>query len=67
MQDELVNKWKPFIPLIPVHVKGMIQATSREELDTLLKEHCSQKYELVRTKNKIDGLLNIFEELKKSI
>ncbi|MFA6462373.1 MAG: hypothetical protein WCV90_08995 [Candidatus Woesearchaeota archaeon] len=65
--DELILKAKPFIPLIPIQVKGMIVQTSKEDLETLFKEKCPAKYEMVVKKKKLEKLLLMFEELKKTI
>jgi hypothetical protein len=65
--EELVNKAKPFIPLIPIQVKGMIVQTSKEDLETLFKERCSKKYEMILKVKKLPKLLELFEDLKKAI
>lgn len=65
--EALVEKAKPFIPIIPIQVKGMIIQTSKEDLESLFKEKCPAKYELVVKQKKVKKLLELFEELKKLI
>ena len=65
--DALVEKAKPFIPLIPVQVKGMIIQTTKEDLQTLFKEKCPAKYALIEKEKKTKKLLEIFESFKNSI
>ena len=65
--EALVEKAKPFIPIIPIQVKGMIVQTSKEDLESLFKEKCPAKYSLVVKEKKVKKLLELFEELKKVI
>jgi len=65
--EALVEKAKPFIPLIPIHVKGMIIQTSKEDLETLFKEKCPEKYKMIVKTKKTKKLLELFEKLKTSI
>jgi hypothetical protein len=65
--DKLVEKAKPFIPLIPIQVKGMIVQTSNADLEALFKEKCPEKYKLIEKEKKMKKLLELFEGLKKSI
>ena len=65
--EALIKKAKPFIPLIPIQVKGMIIQTSKEDLETLFKEKCPEKYAMVVKSKKVKELLEMFEKLKTSV
>lgn len=65
--DALIEKAKPFIPLIPIQVKGMIVQTSKEDLEALFKEKCPKKYEMIVKSKKVKKLLELFDKLKKEI
>jgi hypothetical protein len=65
--EALIEKAKPFIPLIPIQVKGMIIQTSKEDLETLFKEKCPEKYAMVVKSKKVKELLELFEKLKTSV
>jgi hypothetical protein len=65
--EALIEKAKPFIPLIPIQVKGMIIQTSKEDLETLFKEKCPEKYAMVVKSKKVKQLLEMFEKLKESV
>ena len=65
--DKLVEQAKPFIPLIPVQVSGMILQTSDKDLETIFKSKCPKKYELIVKEKKVKKLLDLFVELKKII
>lgn len=65
--DELVIKAKAFIPLIPIHVKGMIQATPKEDIETIVKDQCPEKYAWLKKHKKVDKLLELFEKVKKEV
>ena len=65
--EALIEKAKPFIPLIPIQVKGMIIQTSKEDLEALFKEKCPAKYEMVVKSKKVKELLELFEKLKTSV
>jgi len=62
--EALIEKAKPFIPIVPIQVKGMIIQTSKEDLETLFKEKCPEKYSIVLKKKKVKKLLELFESLK---
>jgi len=65
--DDLIEKSKPFIPLLPVQVKGMILQTSKKDLEALFEEKCLEKYKIVVKEKLIKKLLELFEKLKDSI
>jgi len=65
--DDLIEKSKPFIPLLPVQVKGMIIQTTKEDLETLFKEKCPEKFKVVQTQKQKNKLLELFESLQKII
>jgi len=65
--DELVEKAKPFMSLIPIHVKGMIIQTSKEDLQKLFKEKCPDKFKILEKENSTKKILDLFEALKKII
>lgn len=65
--DSLVEKARPLIPIIPIHVKGMIMQTPLNDFESLLKERCKQKYDLLVKENKLSKILNIFDGLKVAI
>jgi len=65
--EALIEKAKPFIPLIPIQVKGMIIQTSKEDLEALFKEKCPEKYAMVVKSKKVKELLEMFEKLKESV
>jgi hypothetical protein len=48
-------------------VKGMIIQTSKEDLETLFKEKCPEKYAMVVKSKKVKELLELFEKLKTSV
>jgi len=62
--DALVEKAKPFIPLIPVHVKGMLVNTPKEDLVVLFKDKCPTKYAIIENEKKLEKLTSLFESLK---
>ena len=63
--DSLVEKGKPFIPFIPVHVKAMIMQSKKEEIEEIFKNGCPQKYAILQKSKKVKKLLDLFEALKK--
>ena len=63
----MIEKAKPFIPFIPIQVKGMIIQTSKEDLEELFKEKCPEKYAMVVKSKKVKELLELFEKLKTSV
>jgi len=65
--DGLVAKAKPFIPLIPTQVKGMLQNTPAKEIEEIVKTQCPEKYSWLKKNKKIPKLLELFEKLKKEI
>lgn len=65
--DALVEKGKAFIPLIPIHVKGMIQNTLKEDIEEIVKNQCPEKYAWLKKHKKVDKLLELFEKLKKEV
>jgi hypothetical protein len=65
--DALILKLKPFVPLIPVQVKGMIFQTSKEEFDSLLKEKCPKKYAQAKKLKKLEQINELIEKLKQEI
>lgn len=65
--EALVEKSKPFIPLIPIQVKGMIVQTSKKDLEDLFKEKCPEKLKIVEKQKLKKKLLELFEELQKVI
>ena len=62
--DSLITQIEPFISLIPVHLKGTILATPKEDLQKLLQAKCKEKYDLAITLGKLTDFLNIFEKIK---
>jgi hypothetical protein len=60
----LSDKIKPFLPLLPVHVKAMIMQTKKEDLEALFKERCPAKYEFIAKEKKTQQLLELFEGLR---
>jgi len=65
--DDLVEKAKPFIELIPIHVKGMIIQTSKTDLESLFKEKCPDKFKIIEKEKLSKKLLELFEKLQKII
>lgn len=65
--DGLVAKAKPFVPLIPIQVKSMLQITPATEIEEIVKAQCPEKYEWLKKNKKITKLLELFEKLKKEI
>ena len=61
---ELDKKIKVFIPILPVHVRGMILNTSKEDLQQLFKNKCPERYERLVEKGKLEKILQLFEVLK---
>lgn len=65
--DGLVAKAKPFVPLIPIQVKGMLQVTPAKEIEEIVKVQCPEKYEWLKKNKKIPKLIELFEKLKAEI
>lgn len=65
--DDLVKKAKPFVPLIPIQVKSMLQITPAKEIEEIVKAQCPEKYEWLKKNKKIPKLLELFEKLKAEI
>ena len=63
----LEEKLKVFISLLPVHVKGMIFQTTKENLEELFKEKCPKKYKMIVKQKKVKKLLDFFEKFKTAI
>ena len=61
---ELDKKIKVFIPILPVHVRGMILNTSKEDLQQLFKNKCPERYERLVELGKLENMLQLFEVLK---
>ena len=61
---ELDKKIKVFIPILPVHVRGMILNTSKEDLQQLFKNKCPERYERLVEKGKLEKIMQLFEVLK---
>jgi hypothetical protein len=65
--DGLVAKAKPFIPLIPIQVKGMLQNTPAKDIEEIVKAQCPEKYAWLKKNKKIPKLLELFEKLKAEV
>ena len=65
--DDLVEKAKPFISIVPIHVKGMILQTSKDDLKDLFKEKCPDKFKILEKEKSTKKILDLFEALKKII
>jgi len=65
--DDLVEKAKPFMALIPIHVKGMIIQTTKEDLKSLFAEKCPDKFKILEKEKSTKKLLELFEGLQKII
>jgi hypothetical protein len=65
--DSLYNKFKFFTPFLPIHVKGMIANTSREEWKEILEMQCKDKFNLLKEKGKVEAILDMFMKFKENL
>lgn len=63
--DGLIKKSKPFIPFIPVHVKAMIENTTRQEIEEIFLANCPEKHKWLVDNDKIVNLFDLLDNIKK--
>jgi hypothetical protein len=63
----LFEKVKPFLPFLPINVKGMILQMNEDVIKNLFEEKCPAKYKLIVENKKTKKLVELFEMIKKEI
>ena len=62
--DDILEKNKFMIALLPIHLKELLINTPNEELLSMFKKNCVDKYNWCEKNNHIDKLVELFTKLK---
>lgn len=62
--DELLEKNKFMIALLPIHLKELLINTPDEELLNMFKQNCADKYNWCKKNKHMDKLVELFTKLK---
>lgn len=63
--EKLIEEFNTvYKPLIPIHFKEVIIQTPTEDLKTIIKERCPDKFKIIEKKKLTGKLLKLFDEIK---